>query len=33
VVGMLTIGLLGASSTAFVRIITRPALAWQRKAR
>jgi NitT/TauT family transport system permease protein len=33
VVGMLTIGLLGASSTALVHLITRPALAWQRKAR
>jgi NitT/TauT family transport system permease protein len=33
VVGMLTIGLLGASSTALVQLITRPALAWQRKAR
>ena len=33
VVGMLIIGLLGASSTALVRLLTRPALAWQRKAR
>jgi NitT/TauT family transport system permease protein len=33
VVGMLTIGLLGASSTSFVRLLTGPALAWQRKAR
>jgi len=33
VVGMLAIGLLGASSTALVHLITRPALAWQRKAR
>jgi len=33
VVGMLTIGLLGAATTALVHLITRPALAWQRKAR
>jgi NitT/TauT family transport system permease protein len=33
IVGMLVIGLLGASSTAFVRLVTRPFLAWQRKAR
>jgi len=33
IVGMLTIGLLGASSTALVQLLTRPALAWQRKAR
>jgi NitT/TauT family transport system permease protein len=33
VVGMLIIGLLGASSTALVHLLTRPALAWQRKAR
>jgi NitT/TauT family transport system permease protein len=33
VVGMLTIGLLGASSTAMVRLLAGPALAWQRKAR
>jgi sulfonate transport system permease protein len=33
IVGMLAIGLLGAGSTAFVYLITRPALAWQRKAR
>jgi NitT/TauT family transport system permease protein len=33
VVGMLAIGLLGASSTALVKALTRPALAWQRKAR
>jgi sulfonate transport system permease protein len=33
VVGMLAIGLLGTSSTALVRLITRPALRWQRKAR
>jgi sulfonate transport system permease protein len=33
VVGMLTIGLLGASTTALVHLITRPALAWQKKAR
>jgi sulfonate transport system permease protein len=33
VVGMLTIGLLGASSTALIQLITRPALAWQRKAK
>ena len=33
VVGMLAIGLLGASTTALVQLITRPALAWQRKAR
>jgi sulfonate transport system permease protein len=33
IVGMLTIGLLGAATTALVHVITRPALAWQRKAR
>jgi NitT/TauT family transport system permease protein len=33
VVGMLTIGLLGASSTALVQVLTSPFLAWQRKAR
>jgi NitT/TauT family transport system permease protein len=33
VVGMLMIGLLGASSTAFVQVLTSPFLAWQRKAR
>jgi NitT/TauT family transport system permease protein len=33
VVGMLAIGLLGTSSTALVHLITRPALAWQPKAR
>ena len=33
VVGMLTIGLLGASSTTFVQLLTRPFLAWQRKGR
>jgi NitT/TauT family transport system permease protein len=33
VVGMLAIGLLGTGSTALVRQITKPALAWQRKAR
>jgi NitT/TauT family transport system permease protein len=33
VVGMLIIGLLGTSSTALVHLITRPALAWQPKAR
>ena len=33
VVGMLAIGLLGTSSTALVRQLTRPALRWQRKAR
>ena len=33
IVGMLTIGLLGAATTALVHLITRPALAWQRKAR
>jgi NitT/TauT family transport system permease protein len=33
VVGMLAIGLLGTGSTAFVRVLIRPALAWQRKAR
>jgi NitT/TauT family transport system permease protein len=33
VVGMLTIGLLGAASTALVQALTRPFLAWQRKAR
>ena len=33
IVGMLAIGLLGTSSTALVRQLTRPALAWQRKAR
>jgi len=30
---MLTIGLLGAATTALVHLIARPALAWQRKAR
>jgi hypothetical protein len=30
---MLTIGLLGAATTVLVQLITRPALAWQRKAR
>ncbi len=33
VVGMLALGLLGTGSTALVRQITKPALAWQRKAR
>jgi NitT/TauT family transport system permease protein len=33
ILGMLTIGLLGAASTALVHLLTRPALAWQRKAR
>jgi NitT/TauT family transport system permease protein len=33
IVGMLSIGLLGAATTALVHLITRPALAWQRKAR
>jgi NitT/TauT family transport system permease protein len=33
VVGMLAIGILGTSSTALVQQLTRPALAWQRKAR
>ena len=33
VVGMLAIGLLGTSCTSLVRQLTRPALAWQRKAR
>ena len=33
VLGMLTIGLLGTSTTALVGLLTRPALAWQRKAR
>ena len=33
VVGMLTIGLLGTSTTALVGLLTRPALKWQRKAR
>ena len=33
VVGMLAIGLLGTGSTELVRQITKPALAWQRKAR
>lgn len=33
IVGMLTIGLLGAATTVLVHLITRPALAWQRKAR
>jgi NitT/TauT family transport system permease protein len=33
VVGMLTIGLLGASSTVFIQMLTRPFLAWQRKGR
>ena len=33
IVGMLAIGLLGTSSTALVQQLTRPALAWQRKAR
>jgi NitT/TauT family transport system permease protein len=33
VVGMLTIGLLGASSTALVQALSGPFLAWQRKAR
>jgi hypothetical protein len=32
-VGMLAIGLLGTGSTALVRQATKPALAWQRKAR
>ncbi len=33
VVGMLAIGGLGAASTAAVRLVTRPLLAWQRRAR
>jgi NitT/TauT family transport system permease protein len=33
VVGMLAIGFLGTASTALIRLLTRPALAWQRKAR
>jgi len=33
VVGMLAIGLLGASSTALIHVLTGPFLAWQRKAR
>jgi NitT/TauT family transport system permease protein len=33
VVGMLAIGLLGTSTTYLVQLLTRPALAWQRKAR
>ena len=33
VVGMLTIGFLGASSTALVQVLCQPFLAWQRKAR
>ena len=33
VVGMLAIGLLGTASTALIQLLTRPALAWQRKAR
>jgi NitT/TauT family transport system permease protein len=33
VVGMLTIGFLGASSTVLVELLTRPFLTWQRKAR
>jgi len=33
VVGMLTIGFLGAASTALVHAVTEPFLAWQRKAR
>jgi NitT/TauT family transport system permease protein len=33
ILGMLTIGLLGAGSTALVHLLTRPALKWQRKAR
>jgi NitT/TauT family transport system permease protein len=33
IVGMLTIGLLGASSTALVQALTHRFLAWQRKAR
>src|SRR5204862_6107936 len=32
VVGMLTIGVLGTSPTALVGLLTRSALAWQRKA-
>ena len=33
VVGMLAIGMLGTSTTYLVQLLTRPALAWQRKAR
>ena len=33
IVSMLAIGLLGTSSTALVQQLTKPALAWQRKAR
>jgi len=33
IVGMLAIGFLGTGSTALVQQLTRPALAWQRKAR
>jgi NitT/TauT family transport system permease protein len=33
VVGMLAIGALGSASTFLVQLLTRPALAWQRKAR
>jgi len=33
VVGMLTIGFLGASSTALVQVLCEPFLTWQRKAR
>ena len=33
VVGMLTIGFLGASSTALVQVLCGPFLTWQRKAR
>lgn len=33
VVGMIVIGLLGTLSTHAVRLLTRPLLAWQRKAR
>jgi NitT/TauT family transport system permease protein len=33
VVGMLAIGALGTASTFLVQLLTRPALAWQRKAR
>ena len=33
VVGMLTIGLLGTLSTALVRLLMRPLLAWQAKSR
>jgi NitT/TauT family transport system permease protein len=33
VVGMLTIGFLGAASTVLVELLTRPFLTWQRKAR